>query len=319
MLPKSAATADGKNIETGHTAQAKSTQLKDLKKKLPLRVLSEEDWQHWTTFGYVIVPNAVPQDQVKRLVDLLWEFSEMDPNDPATWYQTEWSDGTKRQPHTNGMLEIYNHQYLWDNRQTPRVYDAFVDIWDREDLWVSIDRANLNPPSKGIHASNGFLHWDANTSLTPLPIEVQGVLSLAKQDPEVGGFQCVPELFRNLEEWIKTQPADRNPNVPDTTGFEVKSVSLNPGDLLIFNSLLAHGIRPNRSENRVRMAQYIAMNPAKEEDEAEREFRINAWRNFGRPQHEDFPGDPRGWEKKNAQVAKLTPLGEKLLGMASWK
>ena len=30
----------------------------------------------------------------------------------------------------------------------PRVYDAFVDIWDREDLWVTIDRANLNPPKR---------------------------------------------------------------------------------------------------------------------------------------------------------------------------
>ena len=149
--------------QTRHTTQAISTPLKDLKKKLPLRVLSEEDWKHWTTFGYVIIPNAVPQDQVKRLVDVLWEFSEMDPNDPATWYRTEWRDHTRKQPHTNGMLEIYNHQYLWDNRQTPRIYDAFVDIWDREDLWVSIDRANLNPPNRGIHA----IQW---VSFTGMPI-----------------------------------------------------------------------------------------------------------------------------------------------------
>ena len=47
-----------------------------------------------------------------------------------------------------GMLEIYNHQLLWDYRMEPRIYDAFVDIWDREDLCVTIDRANLNPPMK---------------------------------------------------------------------------------------------------------------------------------------------------------------------------
>ena len=29
-----------------------------------------------------------------------------------------------------------------------KVYDAFVDIWDREDLWVAIDRAHINPPKK---------------------------------------------------------------------------------------------------------------------------------------------------------------------------
>ena len=28
-----------------------TTQLKDIEKKLPLRVLSQEDWKHWTTNG----------------------------------------------------------------------------------------------------------------------------------------------------------------------------------------------------------------------------------------------------------------------------
>ena len=28
-----------------------------------------------------------------------------------------------------GMVEVYNHQYLWNNRQYQKVYDAFVDIW----------------------------------------------------------------------------------------------------------------------------------------------------------------------------------------------
>ena len=62
------------------------TQLKDIKKTLPLRVLSEDDWQHWITKGYVIVRQAVPRENVERLVELLWEFDEKDPKDPATWY-----------------------------------------------------------------------------------------------------------------------------------------------------------------------------------------------------------------------------------------
>ena len=81
-----------------------------------------------------------------------------------------------RMKELDSMGEIYNHQYLWDNRMAPRIYDAFVDIWDREDLWVTIDKANLNLPVKG--DSQGFIHWDVDTSLTPLPVGVQGVLSL---------------------------------------------------------------------------------------------------------------------------------------------
>lgn len=301
------------------TTRATSTQLKDINKQLPLRVLSQEDWQHWTTFGYVIVRNAVPAANVQRLADLLWEFQEMEPNDPSTWYKPQLRDHQMKELNNTGMVEIYNHQSLWDNRQEPRVYDAFVDIWDREDLWVAIDRANLNPPNKAARSTNGFIHWDVDTSVQPFPIGVQGVLALAKQDGDVGGFQCVPELFRTLAEWIKTQPRDRNPMAPDTTGLEIANISMNPGDLLIFNSLMAHGIRPNRSENRVRMAQYISMYPADEENEQERQIRIASWREREAPKRAAFPGDPREWEKHHAETAQLTPLGEKLLGLKKWK
>src|SRR5262245_46353194 len=126
------------------TTHRVASQLKDIQKKIPLRVLSEEDWKHWTTWGYVIVRNAVPAENVQRLTDLLWEFQEMDPNDPLTWYKPQLRDHAMKELNNTGMVEIYNHQYLWDNRQNRRVYDAFVDIWDMEELWVTIDRANLN-------------------------------------------------------------------------------------------------------------------------------------------------------------------------------
>jgi hypothetical protein len=295
-----------------------TTQLKDIRKTLPLRVLSPEDWQHWITRGYVIVRQAVPPENVERLVNLLWEFDEKDPNDPSTWYAPQRRDHKMRELNGTGMLEIYNHQYLWDNRMEPRVYNAFVDIWDREDLWVAIDRANLNPPKKMPGDPNGFIHWDADTSLRPLPIGVQGVLSLKKQDSEVGGFQCVPDLFEHFEEWLKTQPADRDPMHPDITGFKIVNIDMEAGDMLIFNSLLAHGVRPNHSRDRVRMAQYISMYPANEEDEDERQERIRLWRERDHPKRDAFPGDPREWEKHNAETARLTELGEKLLGLKSW-
>jgi len=295
-----------------------TTQLKDIRKTLPMRVLSPEDWQHWITRGYVIVRQAVPPENVERLVNLLWEFDEKDPNDPSTWYAPQRRDHKMRELNGTGMLEIYNHQYLWDNRMEPRVYNAFVDIWDREDLWVAIDRANLNPPKKMPGDPNGFIHWDADTSLRPLPIGVQGVLSLKKQDSEVGGFQCVPDLFEHFEEWLKTQPADRDPMHPDITGFKIVNIDMEAGDMLIFNSLLAHGVRPNHSRDRVRMAQYISMYPANEEDEDERQERIRLWRERDHPKRDAFPGDPREWEKHNAETARLTELGEKLLGLKSW-
>jgi Phytanoyl-CoA dioxygenase (PhyH) len=312
MVPQKAV----QEVYSHPTTRGVTTQLKDIRKMLPLRVLSPADWNHWTSKGYVIVRQAVPSGNLQRLVDLLWAFDEKDPNDPSTWYAPQRREHRMKELNNSGMLEIYNHQYLWDNRQEKRVYDAFVDIWDREDLWVAIDRANLNPPTKGEGNRAGFIHWDADTSLDPPPIGVQGVLSLKKQDGEVGGFQCVPELFQNFKQWVKTQPADRDPRHPDTTGLEIVTVEMGAGDLLIFNTLLAHGVRPNRSKDRVRMAQYISMQPADENDEVRRQERIRLWRERDYPK--GFPGDPRDWEKKNAKTATLTPLGERLLGLSRW-
>ena len=300
------------------TTRGLTTPLKDIRKRLPLRVLSPDDWRHWTTQGYVIVRQAVPAEKVARLVDLLWRFDEKDPRDPSTWYAPQRREHKMKELNNTGMLEIYNHQYLWDTREDKRIYDAFVDIWDREDLWVTIDRANLNPPRKVKGNPNGFIHWDVDTSIRPLPIGVQGVLSLQKQDGDVGGFQCIPELFHSFEDWVTTQPADRDPMHPDTTGFATVNIDMEPGDLMIFNSLLAHGVRPNHSDGRVRMAQYISMHPAEFDDEAERQERIRLWRELDHPQRDAFPGDPRDWEKRNATTAALSPLGEKLLGLAAW-
>lgn len=305
-------------VRDSHPTTRAATQLKDMEKTLPLRVLSKTDWEHWVTKGYVIVRQAVPAANVERLVDLLWTFDEKDPNDASTWYAPQRREHKMKELNNTGMLEIYNHQYLWDNRMEKRVYDAFVDIWDRKDLWVTIDRANLNPPRRVKGNPNGFIHWDVDTSIRPLPIGVQGVLSLKKQDGDVGGFQCVPHLFEHFEEWVRTQPEDRDPMHPDMTGQTVVNIDMEPGDLMIFNSLLAHGVRPNHADNRVRMAQYISMHPAEFDNEAERQERIRLWRELDHPQRDAFPGDPRNWEKKHAETAELSPLGEKLLGLKAW-
>lgn len=302
----------------GDQSKRVDVQLRDIRKRLPLRVLSQQDWEHWTTYGHVVVPGAVPQENVERLKSVLWEFEEKDPNEPSTWDQADRRANNLEVLNNAGMVEIYNHQYLWDNRQTQRVYDAYVDVWDREDLWVTIDRANLNTPNVGARSFGGFLHWDSDTSQRPLPVNVQGVLALTDTDEEVGGFQCAAEVFRDFDRWLEEQPEDRDPMHPDPEGLEVRFVPMKAGDLLIFNTLLAHGIRPNRSKDRVRMAQYLAMYPAGEAGSDEALERVRLWRERDTPRGLAFPGDPRGREKLYPQ-ARLNELGERLLGLKSWK
>ena len=59
------------------TARGFTTQLKDVQKTLPLRVLTAEDWRHWVTRGFVIVRGAVPVEQCEAAIDMLWTFQEL--------------------------------------------------------------------------------------------------------------------------------------------------------------------------------------------------------------------------------------------------
>ena len=300
------------------TSANSSVRLRDEIGSVPLRVLSREDWAFWKHNGYVVVKQAVAHENTERLAGLLWEFEEKDPNDAATWYAPPRAEMKMKELTNSGMVELYNHQYEWDNRQHPRVYDAFVDIWGSEPLWVSIDRANLNLPMRPGFEFKGFIHWDYDPETKPQ--NVQGVLALADQtDEHMGGFQCIPELFRTYDNWKLTQPADRDRFKPDVTGFDIVKVKMEAGDLLIFNSSLAHGIRPNRSGDKVRMAQYISMAPAQEDNEVLRDWRITSWRERRAPEGYAFPGDPRNWEQLKYPRAELSELGEKLLGLRSWR
>ena len=299
------------------TAKSSHLQLNDRSNGKPLRVLSEEDWAFWKHNGYIVIKHAVSKEQAAAAAAFLWEFEEKDPNDSSTWYTAPRAEMKMKELANTGMVEVYNHQQLWNNRQVQRIYDAFVDIWGTEKLWVSIDRANLNFPIRPGFEYKGFIHWDYDPETNP--VNVQGVLALADQtDEQMGGFQCVPELFRNYHSWKLTQPEDRNHFMPDITGLELVKVPLEAGDLLIFNSLEPHGIRPNLSQNKVRIAQYISMMPAEEDNEPLRQWRIRSWQDRIAPEGYAFPGDPRNWEKTRYSTAELNDLGKKLLGLVRW-
>ena len=310
---------DHKDIP-GNPSTAKTSKLK-LRRKVSfnsLKVLSVNDWKFWIENGYIVIKNAVAKDKAKKTASFLWEFEEKDSEDTSTWYSPPRAEMKMKELAGTGMVELYNHQFLWENRQERKIYESFVDIWGTEKLWVTIDRANLNFPIRKNFEYKSFIHWDYDPDTKPQ--NVQGVLALEDQtDLSMGGFQCIPWLYKNYNLWKKSQPKNRDRFKPDVSGLKDKivKVPLEAGDLLIFNSTLPHGIRPNYS-NKVRIAQYISMMPAEEENLDLKNWRINSWKNRVAPEGHAFPGDPRKWEQIKYETAKLNHLGEKLLGLKSW-
>jgi ectoine hydroxylase-related dioxygenase (phytanoyl-CoA dioxygenase family) len=231
------------------------------------------------------------------------------------------------------MVELYQHQSLWDCRQSPRVHQAFAELWGTEKLWVSLDRVNRKPPVRADDSDGtlkrgfGYCHWDFDTNdLAQTPPAIQGVLCLTDTPVGMGGFQCVPGFHKPglLEDWIAAQSPGRNPQMPDLgrlpDGMEVTPVPARAGDLIVWSNRLAHGNGHNTSST-CRFAQYIALRPAPagEDAEAVRADRIRQWRERTAPNEPWAPGDPTGWERAHqSRPAELSPLGRKLLGLDPW-
>ncbi|WP_329459091.1 phytanoyl-CoA dioxygenase family protein [Streptomyces sp. NBC_01497] len=308
------------------------TPLRELRKEHKLRVLSEEDFTFWQTYGYIVVKQAVPTAVAEQLLEFAWDFQGLDPQRPETWYEErEYRSDLDRELHIYGFVEAYQHQLIWDNRQAQRVYDAFVDVWDCEELWVTLDRLNLNPPNVRTRdralipsTERGFdikLHWDIDSTLGVVPQRVQGIIALNDTKPDQGGFQCNPELFRHFDRWKVDQPADRDPIRPayDPAEFPVVRPDLEAGDLLIWNGALAHGVAPNISTDGVRAVQYLSMMPALESHEELRRSRVNSWRTLSTPEwNGTLLGDRDKHESLRYGPAELSDLGSKLLGLTSW-
>ena len=134
----------------------------------------------------------------------------------------------------------------------------------------------------------------------------------------MGGFQCIPELYVSLDAFLRTQTREKiESRNPDYTGYAITRPSLAAGDLLIWTSLLLHGSGHNTSQ-RVRLCQYITMNPAVELSSQERQTNIDCWRTNTHPPRRAFPGDPRRIEEQRSTPADLSELGRKLCGLDAW-
>jgi hypothetical protein len=75
--------------------------------------LTSEDWAFWQENGYVIVHNAVPQENLDALIDTIWAYTGLDRNDPTTWDEQATPENGIAKRSSAGMVEMYQHQAMW--------------------------------------------------------------------------------------------------------------------------------------------------------------------------------------------------------------
>ncbi len=117
--------------------------------------LTAQDLAFWDEHGYVILHDAVPPENCRAAEEAVWQSIGGDPRDSSTWY-------ARRQDATI-WLPLIHHPALNANRQSLRIRKAFAQLWGRNDIWITVDKAGFNPPETDRWKFPGpHLHWDVS-------------------------------------------------------------------------------------------------------------------------------------------------------------
>src|SRR6516225_3836713 len=136
----------------------------------------------------------------------------------------------------------------WDIRQHPNLHQIWAILLGTERLCVSLDSCRFTPPWKPGYAEPYGIHWDHDPRDTEKRM-FQGVLALTDTGIDQGGFRCVPSLYSDRGSWPSepTIDADGENWLADIAGREIAHVRAQAGDLIVWDSLLAHGNSKNLS------------------------------------------------------------------------
>jgi hypothetical protein len=270
---------------------------------------SSLDINHVQEFGWLRINGAVPLELCNRLVEVLETELGIPVRDASRW---ETYGGEMRD-----LLPIWGHQAQWDIRQHPNLHAIWTALLGTERLCVSLDSCRFTPPWKPGYAEPYGIHWDHDPRDAKKRM-FQGVLALTDTATDQGGFRCVPSLYHDRNAWPNEATIDADGDetwLADVSGREIVHVSAQAGDLIVWDSLLAHGNSKNLSA-RPRIAFYVLMGRADSWGERGRQASIESWRTGqcvpwwrGRPGYDRVEPWPS---------ASLTELGRRLLGFEQW-
>src|SRR5260370_41252562 len=158
--------------------------------------INDSDWRQFHADGYMVIRSVVPASITGSAVREIAAFVGAGLADSATWY-----GGV---PQLDGIVPMHHAQSLWDIRQSPNLYQLFTEFFGNPRLMVDVNRCIFPPP---VHPrfpaiSRGSIHWDTDPRV-PGPASLQAVVLLSDVGRNGGGFQCLPEVYRNLDAWLK--------------------------------------------------------------------------------------------------------------------
>jgi hypothetical protein len=276
---------------------------------LGLQWIKHEDRQRFHSEGYMVIRKVVPQSTINNAVQEIAAFLQADLDDSTTWYRNA--------PENDGIVPLHHAQSLWDIRQSSSLYEVFTEFWGTHRLMVDINRCLFRPPRnpKWPTISRGDVHWDTDPRVAG-PGSLQAVVLLTDVDRDGGGYQCLPDVYKNLEVWLDRNARRSdfdfiNPGLKNRRTTQIKGKA---GDVILWSTKLPHGSAANLS-SRPRIAAFVSMSPAS--DSAELRASMKKW--WLTKQAPDYwRGLPGQLEAEPGTPAVLSELGLKLIGVLPW-
>jgi len=257
----------------------------------------------------MVVRQVVPRNLTANAVREIAAFVGADLKDRTTWYEGP--------PELDGVVPLHHAQSLWDIRQCPNLYQLFAEFFGTPRLMVDMNRCIFRPP---VHPerpdiSFGTIHWDTDPRM-PGSGTLQGVVLLTDVRRYAGGFQCLPEIYQNLDRWLDRYARRKDFDFfnPGLNGRETTQVEGNAGDVILWSTRLPHGSATNLS-NRPRVAAFVSMQPPPDSPEL-RESMKEWWLTKRAPGY--WRGMPGQLDPEPGGPAQLSELGLKLIGVSPW-
>lgn len=230
--------------------------------------------------GYCVIPQVLSTDEAKALYQRVWhEFIE------KAWPNCRMDDRSnwKEAFPMHNKMGIFagpagQTQVMWNLRQDPRIVDVFAQVWNTNDLIVSMDGLSLMCPSE--IRENDFASWphvdqtlkhDSNNSsisfvsesrLKTQPYTIQGQFLFEDSFDGDGGFYCIPKSHLRFTEFAPQLEAISESKIPqndryvaqnnylkdffscetDEVGnsYEMKHITAPRGSLILWDSRTVH-------------------------------------------------------------------------------
>ena len=279
-------------------------------RELPVRRwIRDREIQHFHAKGYMVIRKVVPPSMTSNALREIAAFVGADLANNATWY------GGAAQ--LDGVVPFHHAQSLWDIRQLPDLYEVFTEFFGNMRLMVDINRCIFCPP---VHPdiptiSRGTIHWDSHPRMHARD-SLQAVVLLTDVRRNGGGFQCIPEVYQNLDLWLERYAwrEDFDFFNPGLNHWKTTQIEGKAGDVILWSTKLPHGTTPNLSK-RPRAAFFVTMQPPGDYENL-RELMKTWWLTKEAPSH--WRGMPGQVNPEPGAPAALSELGLKLIGALPW-